>query len=387
MPRRTIIALLLGTLVSGCWGTSTGLEGETDATADTTTPDLPADTASDTAHHDVDPDTVSPPTVEYALHEWGVFVFGGGTAGASVHGPSPEVAETSLDKPVIYIYSDEEFVLDLTVDLVGGEVTEVWPTTSTGTHVSWNDVLVSPGSCDATPFPSIWEEPWVYDYCEACTLGTCVVPDAACLSTADQVAKLLFYAGDMPTMTAPLSATVSMVPGDASVTVDVLNHSERTVQDIWVLYRDTTSVCEYYEYCPVATADLAVGRIESLEPGRGILSVLDTVHLEAELDESGVPIAGTLGSSEQWESVPQEVALALQTLGLTGQEADAFIAAWHVAMFGIMGDDATYLEPYYRNGVSLLYFMDRASYDDALPLTVSPTPTELARVGLIYQHL
>ncbi len=383
---RIIVSSMLSFLMAACWGSETGIEGGQDSATDGSFTDTPGDPVLvDTL------DDTAPPLARYALHEWGVFVYEVGGTGASVHGPSPDVMDPMVDKPVIYLYPETDLTLDVSVGFASGGATETWPETDLGPHVSWNDVHVSPGACDPTPFPNIYDEPWVYDLCEACTLGTCVVEEAACLTVGDQVSRLLFYAGDMPGMAAPLSGLFTLIPGDPGTwpvaRYDVLNTSGRSVKDVWLMYRQTTSNCMYYEYCPVTTADLAVGYIGTLAPGAGVTVDLPVVHLEAELDSEGMPIPGTLGSSEEWDETSGEIRAALVEQGLFLAEADAFMAAWHVAMFGLLGSDSYMLEPLYRNGASMLYFLDRETYDAQLPISVSPPPEESVRVGMIYQHI
>ncbi|MFT5355908.1 MAG: hypothetical protein ACI9KE_003128 [Polyangiales bacterium] len=70
----------------------------------------------------------------------------------------------------------------------------------------------------------------------------------------------------------------------------------------------------------------------------------------------------------------------LLSRGLLRGEADSLLNAWR--------DDL--LPPTSPRGVPdprAIYFVDRASYDRMLPLTISPTPDELVRVGLVIEML
>ena len=169
----------------------------------------------------------------------------------------------------------------------------------------------------------------------------------------------------------------------------ISNDSGSRVDDVWFLYRTTTSVCEYMpdEYCPVATADLAFAYFDEVSAGSGFATSLELVHLEAELDPAGMPIPGTLGSWDEWDSLPGELRDKLVEHGLYDGEADAFMAAWDTALFGLLGRDSYSIEPMYRNGGALLYFMDGDDYEAQLPLETSPEPVESVRLGMIYQHL
>ncbi len=382
MPRYAGLVIAVALFAWGCYGSSAGIDAATDAPdAADSQPDTAIDPGTDTA---VDPgtDTVSP---TYVLHEWGVLVYGPG--GASIHGPSPEYAGPIADKPVIYIYTEEPLTMDVTVGFASGQAEETWPVTALGPVVSWPGIQVTPGACDATPFPSIWEDPWVDESCEACTLGTCVVEEAACLATLDQVAKLLFYAGSLPGYARPLLASAVADEASGTVTFSVSSSSALVIEDVWLLYRVTTDTCMDPSYCPVATADLAVGFAGSIAPGSGFSTTVPITHLVAELDASGYPIPGTLGTDPEWEAVPEEVRAALLEHGLTAPEADAFMAAWDQGFFGILGSDSYFSEPMYHHGAYVLYFMPAADYDEQLPLQASPSPSEIVRVGMVYQQI
>jgi hypothetical protein len=370
-----IPVLAAALLAAGCYGSSTSLSGTDTGTA----PDAP-DAVTDTV---IDP---GPPPVAYTLHEWGVLVLDHGSA--VMHGPSPEASEIMADKPVIYLYADEPFELDLTVGFGSGGTQETWPIRPAGPYVEWAGLRVAPGPCEATPFPTIYENPWLEEYCEACTLGTCVVEDAACVTFEDVVSKILFYNGTLPGFSPALEASYAPDPAVGSVALEVANVSGRAVRDVWFLYRQTGSTCgEPWEYCDVTRAELALAYLGTLEPGSGMGTSLPVTVLEAELDPEGRPVPGTLGSWDEWDALPSELLAALVEHGLTPGEAEAFMSAWHVAMFGILATDSWYVEPMYQNGGALLYFMDRGQYDELLPIETSIPPASMERVGLVYHHL
>jgi len=368
---------VLAILACGCYGSHTDIEGRDTSV----TPDATDATDSST-------DTVPPPPASYVLHEWGVMVVEGGYA--SMHGPSPEVQEIMADKPVIYLYADEPLALDITVGFASGAATETWPLRPSGPYVEWRGLDVRPGACDPDPFPSVYDNPWLEETCEACALGSCVVEGASCVTFEDVVSKLLFYAGDMPSFRPALAAACSIDPASGSMSLSIENASSRRVEDIWFLYRAVTSDCTSVfpgEACPVISADLALAYVGSLEASAGMGTSVPAVRVEAELDPEGLPIPGTLETWDEWEAVPGEVRDALVRHGLYTDEADAFVGAWDLAMFGILGSGAFYIEPMYVDGGALLYFMDREEYDAHLPLEATPPPAEISRVGLVYQHL
>jgi hypothetical protein len=97
-----------------------------------------------------------------------------------------------------------------------------------------------------------------------------------------------------------------------------------------------------------------------------------------------VPAAGkpppspthTLGTGRRLVGPAAEAELRAWVVdaGLTGPEADGMMAAWHEAFFAKPG----------RRFVLLLSAVD---YDSLCPLQVRPTPTEMARVGLVWTKL
>lgn len=393
MIARRLTSMLLPWLLVACQTSFSDLDGSVDSATDSTgdtvedsTEDTVTDTHEDTSP-DVDPD-VDPPPANYVLHEWGVMVMG--PEGASTHGPSPAYAGPVPAKPVFYLYAEEPLDLDLGVTFASGGPTEVWPETELVSPVQWNSMHVAPGPCDTTAFPSSFDDPWTEGYCEACTLGQVVVEDASCISHGDQSAKLLFYTGDLPDYQAPLQVDAEAHPspdGVAWVDFTVENTTDRAVQDVWLVYRTTTDWCIDPSACPVATADLAWVYLESVGPYSGESLSVPMTHFEAEVDESGWPIPGTLGLPEQWLEQPSVMEDRLVARGLYPQEAEAFMNAWQTIFFGLMGSDAGFIEPFYSNGGSAIYFMSRDEYDEQLALQTSLAPTELVRVGLVYENM
>ena len=68
--------------------------------------------------------------------------------------------------------------------------------------------------------------------------------------------------------------------------------------------------------------------------------------------------------------VVQTLRQQLTTAGLTVPEADGLIDAWRPQFF-------------HTEGARLLFLLSREDYDQLCPITVRPTPTEMARVGII----
>ncbi len=380
---------VMALLCLGCQTSFSDIDGSVDSGSDPgpdtahdslmdTSDDIPTDTALDT----------TPLPGQYALHEWGVMVMG--PSGATTHGPSPAYAGPIPAKPVIYLYADEPLELDVAVTFASGGPTEVWPVTALEPRVAWEGLQVAPGSCDTTPFPSAWEDPWTEGYCEACTLGQVVVESASCITHGENKARLLFYTGDLPSYEAPLVATAEAVAGPdgaSHVLFSVDNASGMAFDDVWLVYRQTTDWCIDPSACPVATADIAWVYLSRVEPFSGEGLTVPIQHFEADLDDYGYPIPGTLGLPDEWEELGSQLEAELTGRGLLPAEAGAFMDAWETIFFGLMGSDAGFIEPFYSSGGSIIYFMPAEQYDEQLPLETSLAPTELIRVGMIYERL
>jgi hypothetical protein len=365
----------------------------TDDTADgtdTVTDDGVTDPITDDGV-DVDPDV---PPAQYRLHEWGVMVMDGD--GASTHGPSPEFSGPIPAKPVLYLYADEVISpLSIAVSFASGASTEVWPDIPLGPQVVWNNLTLRPGPCATTPFPNPYgDDPWMDGMCEACNLSSCVVPGADCLDFTDAagvatVSDLLFYTGRLPDYRAPLEAGVSVINDPTFVDrleVSISNSTSRTVEDVWFIYRQTTDSCIDPSACPVISADIAWAYFDEVAGDSGFGTQLDVLRFEVELDEYGFPI-GELELPREWLDLGKDLTAKLVERGLTSEEAGAFMRNWDTIFFGLMGSDSYYIEPFYRNGGALIYFMSDQDYNAQLPLTASPPPIETVRVGMIYENV
>jgi hypothetical protein len=398
------MVLILASL-SACYG-SVVLEGEdvptdanwddaTDAAPDDGDPTPPDDGTTDSPADDgvdVEPDV---PPAAYVLHEWGVMVMEC-EGGASMHGPSPEFTGAIPAKPVLYLYADEPIApLTIAVDFASGGSTDVWPEIPMGPRVVWENLTLRPGPCTTTAFPNPWDDDrWEESMCEACSLESCVVPGADCLDFTNAagettISDLLFYTGTLPEYRAPLTAEVAVINDPTSmdrIELTITNNTTRPVEDVWFVYREASDSCIDPSACAVVIADLAWAHFDEVGGGATLDERLDIVRVEAEVDEGGFPV-GPLAPPAGWLAMPGELTAKLLEHGLTAEETAAFMRNWETIFFGLMGSDSMWIEPFYRNGSALIYFMSGEDYDAQLPLTASPPPIETVRVGMIYEPL
>jgi hypothetical protein len=138
--------------------------------------------------------------------------------------------------------------------------------------------------------------------------------------------------------------------------------------------------------CPAVTADIAFMFVERIPAGTGLDEMIHIDHYEATLDPDGFP-TGDIPLPQEWLDLGKNLFEKLVETGLTDAEAGAFMSNWEQVFFGIMGNDAYYVEPLYANGAFLIYFMDRADYDRQFVLTADPPPRGSVRVGMIYNQV
>jgi hypothetical protein len=264
-----------------------------------------------------------------------------------------------------------------------------------GPHVAWNNLRLRPGPCTTTSFPNPWDDDrWEETMCEACDLGSCTVPGAACLDFTNAagevtVSDLLFYTGTLPAYAAPLSAEVTVINDPTFVDrleLTITNGTTRPVEDVWFVYRQATDTCIDPSACTVIGADVAWAHFDVVAGSSTSDARLDIVRVDAPLDDDGYPIEA-LALPEEWLAMPAALTARLMEHGLTAEEAAAFMRNWETIFFGLMGSDSVWVEPFYRDGSALIYFMSDEEYDAQLPLTASPPPAETVRVGMIYQNV
>lgn len=398
-----LLSVFAAMILQACYASNSN--NDNDVTEDVLPDNVDADTTdgadTDSTDTPIDDGVTEPdaeedvPPAHYRLHEWGVTVIED-DGSVSLHGPSPEFSGPIPAKPVIYLYADEEIgPVNVGVNFASGAATEVWPEVPLGPNVVWNNLTIKPGECEMTPFPVPWGDDPIDPpaYCEACALGTCLVDEASCLEFnsggTTTASRLLFYTGTLPDYEAPLDAEVALVSGPdggEEVAFSVMNNSSYDIEDVWFIYRVTVDSCIDPSACPVIAADIAYLFIEDMPSGSGTSTTLPVEHYQTEVDEYGFPI-GELPLPDEWLDLGKDLYDKLLEKGLTDGEASAFLRNWESIFFGLMGTDSYYIDPFYSNGASIMYFMDNAEYNSQLPLAATPPPIETVRVGMVYEKL
>lgn len=292
----------------------------------------------------------------FIAHEWGTFTSIAGNAGTAVQW-NPRAAPSDLPKfvehfqsrdfkpnlsgtirmetPVLYFYAPRETRISVRVQFSKGLITEWYPHVARYTpsgsarnvalnekqpdgSVTWDPVVLRPG--DETSLVREKEESRYY-----AARATASTPVLVSSPTGQQHEKFLFYRG--------LSSESS------PVTVRILGNGSAYIENV--------------SGEPLAKLLL----FERRDNAAGLRSITN-------LGETA-----TLEMPELRESLAQAAEMILSTLmeqGLYPDEARAMLETWK--------------DSWFEEGSRLLYVVPKTFVDRVLPLSISPTPTEITRV-------
>jgi hypothetical protein len=240
-----------------------------------------------------------------------------------------------METPVIYFYSPRETTVSVKVSFAKGLITEWYPHSASAAaidprkdfslylmqgqgSIAWNSVHIESGG--ATDFPRDATENHYYAARE-----TSSAPVRVSTPSGDQHERFLFYRG-VSAFTPPISATLS-----ADGTVLIQNQLQEEVPDVILFERRGNKV------------------------GYRILGPLhDQTSLVPPQLEGSLP---TLFSDLEGMLISQ---------GLHADEAHAMLETWKNSWF--------------EEGSRLFYIVPRSFVDSVLPLSISPSPTEITRV-------
>lgn len=250
------------------------------------------------------------------------------------------VARQRLETPVIYFYSKEPREVNVSVMFPEGTVTEWYPQQNPiPTPIArrgepaarWQQLQILAPNAEAPqpPRESVGSHYYAARIPEANTVQIAG-------SAGSETEQFLFYRG-VGSFTAPLNVKIA---GNAMDALQLTNLGREPLQKLFV-----------YE---VAGGDTRLGSMSALPPGESRPFAFDASAPRLPL------AAGRAKLADQMER-------ALVDAGLYQAEARAMVKTW---------DDAWFAEP----GLRVLYLLPRAWTDRVLPLTLDPTPREVARV-------
>ena len=226
-----------------------------------------------------------------------------------------------METPVLYFYTPSDVTVDVKVGFKQGVITEWYPRALVSTNPARTDGAIAWDNVKISPSiaPRFPREPGKSHYYLARDV------DATPLRVGLQTERFLFYRG-VGYMAPPISATI----GPDGKTV-VWNSHMDTIGDV-ILFENRKGVVSY------SVQHSAGGRI-----------TLDRPALD---DEATAP--------------KRELVALLMSNGLYRKEAEAMVATWS--------------DSWFEEGTRLFYIVPRAAVDAILPLTITPAPTEVARV-------
>jgi hypothetical protein len=287
----------------------------------------------------------SSPKDRFVVHEWGTFTSVSDASGKAqtwspLLGPSDlpdfvyrskqvrsnsqerclkcELALVRMETPVLYFYADHETKASVKVDFPQGRITEWFPQAREADRsINWGEFTVLPGA-QAT-FPVSKGESHYYPARE-----TDAAPIRLSRESKTEHEKFLFYRG-IGNFSLPLKVRL------AGNQVTVRNAGQ----------------------CELAQIILFENR-----GGRIGWQVLDLLKGEATLTRPTL--------NQPIESLHSELEKLLVAQGLYQKEAAAMVKTWR--------------DSWFEEGLRVFYIVPRAATDAILPITITPAPTELARV-------
>lgn len=324
------------------------------------------------------PSTPSPASAEttasepgdYEVHEWGlVRGIAGDRLVAGAIGPPPVVLPMVVDKPVLYFHTTAPLTLEAVRVHASGAIVEAWPLTArTGvaTELAWMRVAIDPhpSACEPTPLPTECGAPVP---CEVPSLARVRTAESPCLRVGEVTDTMLFYRSFVDGMTPPL--LFSRAGGDA---ITVRHDGDEPIEGRLVRIRSV------------------MGQVLTsvVDPPAPHESVVVGADFGAAMDEDG-DMPALPGGPEPGRAA---VRASLLALGLTDEEAAAFLRAWDGALFGLAVADGEVADHRTMDSLSadetdgipapvdsFLYFLPPSSVAAISTLELEPAPRAVRR--------
>lgn len=315
----------------------------------------------------------TPPDSHFVAHEWGTFTSVQGVDGVQVpwFGPisidlpsfvhredrrlkSSIVSRQRMETPVIYFYSDRERTVDVSVFFPKGEITEWFPLKSAALPrlplrsdrmvLRWPQVHISP----RLQLNLQTDGSGSHYYSARETDAALLVAASKTDDKSSATEKFLFYRGNAD-ITAPL--IVKPEPQDPD-TVHLHNASSEELRHFFICDLDGRGGGTWLGFKSLKPGEERTVRLDAAADARSI------TEADLTLDNTSLTDPQRLGS---------QLVRALVGEGLFEKEATAMVNTWKSSWFS-------------EKGTRVLYTLPRAWTDRTLPLKITPTPGEVARV-------
>lgn len=304
--------------------------------------------------------TPPPPThvaaPDYEVHEWGLVR---GEAGdvLQIGAIAPPIIAMPMVvlKPVLYFHASAPFTLSSVrvAASAGGQIVEAWPLVPLGDHVEWTSVAIDPGgACTPSALPTPADPPCTSlggGFCEVAGLAIART-EASCVRVGDTTERFLFYRGRSTTLTPPLTYEHVGDRGEIRVTSD----------------RDA------------AVPGVLVRVWSQLGSTRALAVAPPAPHASITVPPPADDATADAGRAALHASMTE--------LGLTSDEADAFLRAWDASLFG-SGEVGAQLDLALAPPVAtdaFVYFLPEAMTDDVARLTFDPPPRAVHRAIAVW---
>jgi hypothetical protein len=305
----------------------------------------------------------APASSGYAVHEWGLIdVDASGRAELAAGPGHPERSLRPVRKPVLYVHLADDvdtITFSARVDLPQGAMIEHWPPGQVdGGSLGWSGVTARRARC-ATAVPSGAPCTAPDGVCELPDLPLYDAPTAACLTLGDHSAGMLFYRGAVPALELPLTVTRD---DDGAVRVRAKDDAPAMVGEVLRVSAGPSG--------PWPAGHVVIARVKVPAPGATVSLPLGAIAVSRAAEET-------------------ELRNAVTGLGLSGDEADAFVRAWGAALFGEGGGpardvrSARELSPPTIPQDAILYWLPPAAIERLARLSFDPAPSEIRRAMLV----
>ena len=273
------------------------------------------------------------------VHEWGVFVQDYGSGNSSYSGgPTPGNAEmpvtavAKMCKPVIYFHGEGKGSVALTITANVSELITIPGARVVEESISWK-IKVAGGVDRTDNFSS----------------------EAVVVAEDDKIYEYLFYEGEIP-MLQPL--TLNITRDSNNLSFNLSNNGEKAIGNVFVLYH----------------------------PGNGTAENFTLWQVPSMAADEWVVNETTINSSLSVQNFSKKLETALRQRGLTSDETQDLLDYWVDGVedeLGLVADELFFESPE-NETVSIIYFLSGSAYNELLPITVSPQPDALVRVGLVW---
>jgi hypothetical protein len=308
----------------------------------------------------VDPSPADSSGDSYTVHEWGLLDATLGQSVAEVGaGPGRAPPARAVKKPVLYVHlGDGVDALAFTarVELPGGKMLEHWPPAELDgeSALSWH-VGARREHCGTVATGGCYTDDGV---CEVLELPSYDAPSAACLKSGETSAGMLFYRGSIDLEDLPFA--IERGAGD-DLRVSARPTAQGAPGELWRITAGEDGYRISRAALPGAEATLLGPGQDPVDPAR---------------EDAGL-------------------ASAMRDMGLTDDEAQAFVRAWSASLFGADASAAKDLPakesakkapmrpPAAPLSDVVLYWLPAAAIDKLAPLTFTPPPAAVRRAMLV----